>query len=178
MPPVTATRSPLRSKSLSTRVPPLLRLSPTPVDPSTGAAWRKQRRARTNVDSNAGLQVQVNLKSSDEDASPLCPWSPSFRSRRFHAAAASPRPRCRYYEERGLIASQRARSGHRRYPRAVAAPHCLHRLRAADRIVARGDRRGTREASRRTGRQHARTGRASPVPGPSGSTRRSPSFSA
>ena len=25
----------------------------------------------------------------------------------------------RYYEERGLIASQRARSGHRRYPRAV-----------------------------------------------------------
>ena len=44
---------------------------------------------------------------------------PSFPSRRSPDAQGSPLPRCAIYEERGLIASARARSGHRRYPRAV-----------------------------------------------------------
>ena len=55
----------------------------------------------------------------------------------------------RYYEERGLIASQRARSGHRRYPRAALRRIAFVVFCAADRIVARGDRRGARETSRR-----------------------------
>jgi MerR family redox-sensitive transcriptional activator SoxR len=41
----------------------------------------------------------------------------------------------RFYEERGLIASERAGSGHRRYPRPAAADR-VHRVRPADRADA------------------------------------------
>ena len=56
-----------------------------------------------------GLQVQVNLKSSAKHA------SIQAVSRRSGVASSA----LRYYEERGLIASRRARSGHRRYSRAA-----------------------------------------------------------
>ena len=53
----------------------------------------------------------------------------------------------RFYEQRGLITSDRAGSGHRRYPRASPPPYRLHRLRPAHRVDARGDRRRACEAS-------------------------------
>ena len=65
-----------------------------------------------------GLQVQVSLKSSVECFTSSCMESElsiQAVSRRSGVASSA----LRYYEERGLIASQRARSGHRRYPRAV-----------------------------------------------------------
>ena len=64
------------------------------------------------------IQVQVNLKSSG-----LCDWLEGMDqtltiteiSRRSGVASSA----LRFYEERGLIASERAGSGHRRFPRAV-----------------------------------------------------------
>ena len=64
------------------------------------------------------LQVQVNLKSSAKYASTVfveSELSIQAVSRRSGVASSA----LRYYEERGLIASRRARGGHRRYPRAV-----------------------------------------------------------
>ena len=64
------------------------------------------------------LQVQVNLKSSGFFV--ICfgmdtVISISEAARRSGVAASA----LRFYEERGLIASERAGSGHRRYPRSV-----------------------------------------------------------
>ena len=64
------------------------------------------------------LQVQVNLKSSDFFV--ICfgmdtVISISEVARRSGVASSA----LRFYEERGLIASERAGSGHRRYPRSV-----------------------------------------------------------
>jgi len=62
------------------------------------------------------LQVQVNLKSSAERALLGCVstlLTIGEVSRRSGVAASA----LRFYEDRGLIASERAGSGHRRYPR-------------------------------------------------------------
>jgi MerR family transcriptional regulator, redox-sensitive transcriptional activator SoxR len=80
--------------------------------PPTAETSRQDRRQLS------GVQVQVNLKSSAEYASHQS-MEPELSiqaiSRRSGVASSA----LRFYEERGLIASQRARSGHRRYPRAV-----------------------------------------------------------
>ena len=64
------------------------------------------------------LQVKVNLKSSDQDAT-LAIVSDVLTitevSRRSGIASSA----LRFYEQRGLVKSERAGSGHRRYPRAV-----------------------------------------------------------
>lgn len=64
------------------------------------------------------LQAQVNLRSRLDHAF-VCSVSSSLAigdvSRRSGVAASA----LRFYEERGLITSDRAGSGHRRYPRAV-----------------------------------------------------------
>jgi MerR family transcriptional regulator, redox-sensitive transcriptional activator SoxR len=67
---------------------------------------------------NSRIQVKVNLKSREKccyfvDMSPLLTIS-EVAHRSGVAASA-----LRFYEEKGLIDSERARSGHRRYPRAV-----------------------------------------------------------
>ncbi len=64
------------------------------------------------------IQVQVNLKSSP--LSVILSYMPDVITigevaRRSGVAASA----LRFYEERGLIRSERAGSGHRRYPRAV-----------------------------------------------------------
>ena len=83
----------------------------------------------------------------------------------------------RYYEERGLIVSLRAPSGHRRYPR--AALRRIAFIVFAQRIGLSLEEIGTELANfRPTERRHARTGRACPAPGRSESIKRSPSFSA
>ena len=83
----------------------------------------------------------------------------------------------RYYEERGLIASQRARSGHRRYPRAV-----LRRIAFivfAQRIGLSLEEIGAELAKLPADRTPTRAdGRACPARGRNGSIKRSPSFSA
>src|SRR5262245_53623597 len=64
------------------------------------------------------IKVQVNLMSSPRAAS-LGPMLPLLTigqvSRRSGVASSA----LRFYEERGLIHSERAGSGHRRYPQAV-----------------------------------------------------------
>src|SRR5262245_44804820 len=64
------------------------------------------------------VKVQVNLKSSRQ-CGPLVRMEALITigeaARRSGVAASA----LRFYEERGLIRSQRAGSGHRRYPRAV-----------------------------------------------------------
>ena len=67
---------------------------------------------------SAGLQVKVNLKSRGIralGAAMETMLTINEVSRRSGVAASA----LRFYEERGLIASERAGSGHRRYPRAV-----------------------------------------------------------
>ena len=62
------------------------------------------------------LQVQVNLKSRPDCACPDGrPLTIGEVARRSGVAASA----LRFYEERGLIVSERAGSGHRRYPRSV-----------------------------------------------------------
>jgi MerR family transcriptional regulator, redox-sensitive transcriptional activator SoxR len=64
------------------------------------------------------LQVRVNLKSSVafDTFSFMAELMPIGEVAKRSGVAASA---LRFYEERGLIASERAGSGHRRYPRAV-----------------------------------------------------------
>src|SRR3982750_3747045 len=59
------------------------------------------------------LQVKVNLKSRGSDMADVLPISEGSRPSGVAASAL------RFYEERGLIRSERSGSGHRRYPRAV-----------------------------------------------------------
>ena len=83
----------------------------------------------------------------------------------------------RFYEERGLIASERAGSGHRRYPRPV-----LRRIAFivfAQRVGLTLDEIGAELAKLPPDRAPARaTGRGCRAPGPSASTTASPSCSA
>ena len=94
-------------------------------------------------------------------------------SRRSGVAASA----LRFYEDRGLITSEREGTGHRRYPRPV-----LRRIAFivfAQRIGLTLEEIGTSSrSSLRTARRPAATGRASPARGPSGSTGGSPSSSA
>ena len=53
----------------------------------------------------------------------------------------------RFYEEQGLIHSERNDSGHRRYPRAVIRRVAFIVFAQTDRIVARGDSRGAGQAA-------------------------------
>jgi MerR family transcriptional regulator, redox-sensitive transcriptional activator SoxR len=73
---------------------------------------------RLLFDSAKILQAEVNLKSSRESAL-LLAMADSLTigevSRRSGVAASA----LRFYEERGLIASERAGSGHRRFPRSA-----------------------------------------------------------
>ena len=82
----------------------------------------------------------------------------------------------RFYEERGLIGSERAGSGHRRYPRSV-----LRRIAFivfAQRVGLTLDEIGAELAKLRpTGRRRGATGRACRAPGRRGSTGGSPSSS-
>ena len=105
--------------------------------------WGSRRRQPRVV-----LRVQVNLKSSVKSAS-LCVHG----VRAFHPSGFTP-------ERRRLVRAQvlrRARPDRlaarsRRTPAISprgAASHCVYRFCVADRIVARGDRRGTCETSRR-----------------------------
>ncbi len=75
----------------------------------------------------------------------------------------------RFYEERGLITSERAGSGHRRYPRSV-----LRRIAFivfAQRVGLTLDEIGAElEKLPRTARPAGATGRGSRAPGPRGST--------
>ena len=82
----------------------------------------------------------------------------------------------RFYEERGLISSERAGSGHRRFPRPV-----LRRI--AFVVFASGSGSASRRSAlssrscRPNRRPRAATGRASRPPGPGASTGGSPSWS-
>src|SRR5438445_439453 len=82
-------------------------------------------------------------------------------SRRSGVAASA----LRFYEEKGLIKSERAGSGHRRYPRAV-----LRRIAFivfAQRIGPRSMRPArSSQSCRRTGYRRARIGRSSRAGGP------------
>ena len=95
---------------------------------------------------------------------------------RWRSEAASPPPPSAFYEDRGLIRSERAGSGHRRYPRAV-----LRRIAFivfAQRIGLTLGEIGVGSPSfPRTGRRTAPTGPASPPAGARGSTSGSPSSS-
>ena len=94
-------------------------------------------------------------------------------SRRSGVAASA----LRFYEEKGLITSEREGSGHRRYPRAV-----LRRIAFivfAQRIGLTLEEIGSELAKLPpTARRPAATGRACPARGPSESTAGSPSSSA
>ncbi len=106
----------------------LERLRPARVDDEPPAALgesageREPEAARCSGDdpshTRSRLQVQVNLKSSGEmlyfqTMSELLPIGEVARRSGVASSAL------RFYEQRGLISSERAGSGHRRYPRPV-----------------------------------------------------------
>ncbi len=122
------------------------------------------------------LQVQVNLKSRANCAFLPAGMASSLTigevSRRSGVASSA----LRFYEERGLITSERAGSGHRRYPRGAAADR-VHRLRPAGRPHARRDRRRAREAPGRPRAQPPRLVASCRAAGRRASTSASPSSS-
>ena len=150
MPPVTATRRPLRS-----------------VDCMS---------ACSDVRTLVVLQVKVNLKSSENCA--LVRHGIDADHQRGGAAQRRGVVGLRFYEERGLIASERAGSGHRRYPRSVLRRVAF--IVFAQRIGLTLDEIGAELAKLPSDRDpDARaTGRGSRARGRSGSTSGSPSSAA
>ena len=113
------------------------------------------------------VEVQVHLKSRVLDDL----LTIGEVSRRSGVASSA----LRFYEDRGLITSMRAGSGHRRYPRPVLRRIAFIVFAQRVGLTLDGDRRRARPAAATTARRTAATGRACRAAGRGASTSGSPS---